>query len=110
MGGRLIDAFPSDPNDPFSVGPETLVASYRYVIASRAPYQMPAYRNDLAQSAPLGGGFQQRCGELKYFLLDSAGEVEYILQSVQEATENVPAKEKAAKVARKLQDSEERFR
>ncbi|MEO8131164.1 MAG: PAS domain S-box protein, partial [Bryobacteraceae bacterium] len=111
LGHSLFEVFPNDPRDSASVGSQSVISSYRRVIASAKADIMPPYRYDLERTAD-----GERLFERRYWsahntpLLDETGRVEYILQSLEEVTVALLAKERAEEALLKLKTSEERFR
>jgi signal transduction histidine kinase len=83
LGRWAWDAFPTDP--------ETLkhsVASFERVIRTREPDVMPLVRFDIPRLEEEGGGYERRYWSITHVpVLDSAGEVQAVLQHPIDVTE-----------------------
>ncbi|RZL40452.1 MAG: response regulator [Rubrivivax sp.] len=87
FGRPVFDVFPDNPAAPEVIGRQNVRASFQRVLATRATDQMATQRYDVRVSTAAGGGFEERYwNAVNAPLLSSAGEVEYILHRVEEAT------------------------
>jgi PAS domain S-box-containing protein len=93
VGRGLFDVFPAGPGEEQSATMANLRASLLRVIASRAADAMAVQKYDLPRP---GGGFEERYWKpLNTPILSAAGEVEYIVHRVEDATDLVRLKRAA---------------
>ena len=105
LGRPIFDVFPDNPNDPTGAdGPRKLLASLGRVVAERRMDQMAVTKYDIPRPAALGGGFEERWWSPRNApVLDSGGEVAWIIHQVEDVTDRVRAE--AAQ-----RESEEKYR
>ena len=88
IGKPLFTVFPDNPDDPQASGVKNLTLSLQTVIRTREPHSMHMLRYD-TQTAD-SRQFQERYWEpLNIPVLDDEGNVQYILHSVEEVTDQV---------------------
>ncbi len=86
VGQYLFDAFPDNPNTPEANGVANVRASLQQVRATGQPHEMAPQHYDVPDPA-LPGRFAERHWLPRHTpVLDAAGQVQFILQSVQDVT------------------------
>lgn len=89
IGKYIFDIFPDNPEIKNPEGVVNLRNSLEYVIANKKPHSMQVQRYDVLKPEKKGGGF-----ELKYWstfnnpVLNSKGEIEYIIHKVIDITKD----------------------
>jgi hypothetical protein len=84
LGRCIFDVFPDNPGDPNANGVRNLSTSLRQVINSRAQHAMPWQRYDVRNR---DGVFVERhWSPLNKPVLDSNGDVEFIVHAVSDVT------------------------
>ncbi len=87
IGSDLFEAFPDNPEDIEATGVSNLRASLLRVLRSRQPDAMPTQKYDIPRPADEGGGFEERYwSPLNTPILDSNGEVRWIVHRVEDVT------------------------
>jgi signal transduction histidine kinase len=101
VGQYLFDAFPDNPQTPEAHAGANVRASLTQVLASKQPHEMAPRHYDVPDRAQ-PGRFLERPWKLRHTpVLDDAGQVQFIIQSVQDIT--------ASRLAeRQLRDSQAR--
>jgi PAS domain S-box-containing protein len=90
LGRNLFDVFPDNPEDATATGERNLRASLDRVLRDRAPDAMPIQRYDIPRRDPADGEFEVRYWKpLNAPVLDAAGNVIYIIHTVEDVTEQV---------------------
>jgi PAS domain S-box-containing protein len=85
LGRPLFDVFPDNPGDAGATGVANLTASLERVLATRAPDRVTAQRYDV-RTPHSGDAFAAKYWHaVNSPVLDDDGEVEYIVQTVEEA-------------------------
>ena len=85
LGRRIFDVFPDNPHDPDAEGVRNLRASLDRVVRDRVVDSMPVQRYDVQRS---DGDFEERFwSPTNTPVLDSAGNVRYIIHRVEDVTE-----------------------
>ncbi len=84
FGRPLFEIFPDDPSLAEARISENLRASFARVCATRMPDTMPVQRYDLP--LPQGGVEERYWTAVNSPMLDEAGQVEYLVQRVEDAT------------------------
>jgi signal transduction histidine kinase len=86
-GRPLFDVFPDNPGDPTADGARNLRASLDHVLRHGVPDVMAVQRYDVERPAAQGGGFEERWwSPVNAPILNEDGEVDYILQRVEDVT------------------------
>jgi len=110
LGRQLFDVFPDNPGDPAATGVRNLKASLDRVIAFRRPDAMDIQKYDIRRPEAEGGGFEERYwSPLNSPVLGDAGELAYIVHSVQDVTRLRELSERV-RLEQQLRSSEERWR
>ncbi|MBC6698967.1 PAS domain-containing protein [Hymenobacter puniceus] len=82
MGRNIFEAYPSAPESQ-----RDLSESHEYVRQHKQPHTMPLTRYDLQRPAHQGGGTEERYWRITHYpVLDSSGELLYILQHPEDVT------------------------
>ncbi len=90
IGKGLFEVFPDNPDDIGATGEANLRASLDRVLKFRKPDAMAVQKYDIQRPDSEGGGFEERYwSPLNTPILDSAGNVAWILHRVQDVTELV---------------------
>jgi PAS domain S-box-containing protein len=93
IGRGLFEVFPDNPNDPAADGVRKLRASLERVLTHKRPDRMALQHYDIRRPESEGGGFEERYwSPLNSPVLDSQGEVRYIIHWVEDVTEFVRLK------------------
>jgi signal transduction histidine kinase len=88
IGRPLFEVFPDNPDDPATEGMRNLKASLMQVLQHRRPDVMPMQKYDIRRPQAEGGGFEERFwNPTNSPVLDSDGELLYILHRVEDVTE-----------------------
>lgn len=89
LGQYLFDAFPDNPKE-HDFGKEHLSQSLREVIRTGKPHQMVIQKYDIQKPAELGGAFEERFWSPQNIpVFDVNGELQFIIHSVEDVTEQV---------------------
>jgi PAS domain S-box-containing protein len=87
LGRALFDVFPDNPNDPDASGVRNLKASLSRVLEQKRPDRMALQKYDIRRPESEGDGFEERYwSPLNTPVLDSSGEVRYIIHWVEDVT------------------------
>ena len=87
IGRYVFDVFPDDPADPAATGTANLTASFEAVLRTRAPHRVSVQRYPIPRP---DGGFEERFwSPVNSPVLDSRGEVAFILHHVEDVTAQV---------------------
>jgi PAS domain S-box-containing protein len=90
IGCGLFEVFPDNPHDPEASGVRNLHASLREVLAGKTPHAMAAQKYDIRRPESEGGGFEERFwSPVNSPVIDSSGEVQFIIHRVEDVTELV---------------------
>lgn len=92
LGKGLFDAFPENPRDPASTGPNSLRRSLELVLKTHLPQTMPVQRYDIKNSEENGKFNIHYWCPSHTPILDSEGNVEMIIHSSEDVTEVVNLK------------------
>ena len=93
IGKRLFEVFPDNPDDAEATEVRNLRNSLNRVVASLAPDQMPIQKYDIRRPEEEGGSFEVRYwSPVNTPVLDSAGELRYIIHRVEDVTDFVKLK------------------
>lgn len=88
IGRGLFEVFPDNPDDPEATGVSNLSASLERVRRHRVPDTMAVQKYDIQRPEDEGGGFEERYWSPKNTpVLDTSGEVAYIIHRVQDVTD-----------------------
>lgn len=95
VGRSLFSVFPDNPGDETANGTKNLRASLNRVIKTRKPDAMPVQKYDIRKAG--GTDFEVRhWSPVNTPVLDSFGEVRYIIHKVEDVTEYVQLKQEGA--------------
>lgn len=98
VGRGIFDVFPDNPNDLDATGVRNLRASLHRVLKDKVPDSMALQKYDVRRPQSEGGQFEERYwSPLNLPVLNSKGEVLYIIHRVEDVTDFVQLKEKQAK-------------
>ncbi|WP_247234820.1 PAS domain S-box protein [Telluribacter sp. SYSU D00476] len=90
IGKYIFDAFPDNPATPEANSVKNLRASLERVLKTRKPHRMALQHYDVPRPAERGGGFEEKYwSPINTPVLNSAGEVVYIIHRVMDVTEVV---------------------
>jgi len=104
VGRNIFEAYPSAPESQ-----RDLHASHEEVRRTLRPHTMPLLRYDLERPAELGGGTEERYWQITHYpLLDSDGELQYILQIPQDVTAQHQASQQARQAQQALDEARQR--
>ncbi len=88
LGRGIFDVFADNPADLTATGVSNLRASLERVLQFRRPDKMALQKYDIPRPASGGGGFEERYwSPLNSPVLDSQGEVAWIIHRVEDVTE-----------------------
>jgi signal transduction histidine kinase/CheY-like chemotaxis protein/HPt (histidine-containing phosphotransfer) domain-containing protein len=88
IGQGLFDVFPDNPRDANATGETNLRASLRRVLHELVADVMAVQKYDVRRPSSEGGGFDERYwNAANYPVLNSAGELVYIIHAVEDVTE-----------------------
>ena len=108
LGRGIFEAFPDNPQDATADGVENLRQSFRRAMATGVPDRLPLQRYDVKQDS---GGFDERYwSALNTPIFDAHGQIEYLLQTVDEVTEKVRAEKETLQAISRMETSATRFR
>jgi PAS domain S-box-containing protein len=94
LGRGLFDVFPDNPDDPTATGTQNLRASLDAVRRDRVANAMAIQKYDIRRPESDGGGFEERFwSPFNSPVLNSKGELEYIIHRVEDVTEIVRLKQ-----------------
>jgi hypothetical protein len=80
----VFDAFPEKPDDPERSGVRNLSASFEFVLRHKVEHAVPVQRFDIRR--PDGTWEERHWKPVNMPILDANGEVEFILQQVEDVT------------------------
>ena len=112
VGQYIFDAFPDNPDTPEANGVANVRASLQQVLATRQPHDMAPQHYDVPDPAHPGRFVERHWQPRHTPVLDATGEVQFIIQSVQDITarrlaegqlRDSQAAEQAARAAAELQ-------
>jgi signal transduction histidine kinase len=107
LGQGIFNVFPDNPNDPAASGVSNLHTSLERVLQQRTADAMAVQKYDIQRPETEGGGFEERYwSPVNTPVLDSAGEVVYIIHQVEDVTEFIRLKQlrsQQEKLAEELQ-------
>ncbi len=87
MGRDLFEVFPDNPDDPTADGVANLRRSLERVLAHKRPDPMAIQKYDVRRPEAEGGDFEQRYwSPLNTPVLDSRGDVRFIIHRVEDVT------------------------
>ncbi|GAA4354671.1 hypothetical protein GCM10023185_16710 [Hymenobacter saemangeumensis] len=102
-GRNIFEAYPSAPESQ-----QALHESHEKVRHTLQPDTMPLLRYDLERPAELGGGTEERYWQLTHYpILDSQGQLQYILQQPRDVTAQHLAERRHELVQQQLTQSQE---
>ncbi|WP_426058743.1 PAS domain-containing protein [Hymenobacter sp. B1770] len=86
VGEYIFDAFPNNPQTPEANAVANVRASLEQVLATKEPHEMPPQHYDVPDRAHPGRFVERRWLPRHTPVLDAAGQVQFIIQSVQDIT------------------------
>ena len=93
LGRGIFSVFPDNPDDPAAEGVRNLRASLLRALKSKTPDAMPVQKYDIRKPESEGGGFEEHYwSPINTPILDSDGEVRYLIHRVEDVTEFVRLK------------------
>ncbi|MBM9501718.1 response regulator [Leptospira sp. 201903071] len=93
VGRGLFDVFPDNPSDPNATGVSNLKDSILSVIKDKATNAMAVQKYDVKRPDSEGGGFEEKFwSPVNSPVLNSKGEVVYVIHRVEDVTEFVRLK------------------
>lgn len=94
LGQHLFEIFPNNPDDPSATGVSNLRTSLDRVLQHRAPDTMAVQKYDICRPESEGGGFEERYwSPVNSPVLETNGEVAYIIHRVVDVTDFVHMKQ-----------------
>jgi PAS domain S-box-containing protein len=104
IGRWLFDVFPDNPDDQTADGVSNLSASLKSVLGNKAPHKMPVQKYDIRRP---DGVFEARYwSPLNTPVLSRQDDVEYIIHSVEDVTEEERMKKDMSKYIRRSEELE----
>ena len=86
---NIFDVFPSNPDDLNADGEKNILASFNSVIKNKITNTLPVQKYDIKKPEADGGGFEVRYWKVSHSpVLDTAGNVKYIIQNGEDITKN----------------------
>lgn len=113
IGCVFFEVFPDNPDDETANGKSKVLDSFNQVLNNKTPDKLAIVRYDIPKPESEGGGF-----EVKYWqainspLLDEQHNVKYIIQRIEDVTENkalITQIEFEKKALKQIADSEKRY-
>jgi PAS domain S-box-containing protein len=87
VGRGMFEVFPENPDDPDTTAGQNFSASFRRVIAHRAPDTMPIQRHDIRRPPAQGGGFEERWWRpVNSPVFGPDGDIAYIVHCAEDVT------------------------
>ena len=112
LGKNLFEVFPDNPDDPNASGVRNLHASLRRVLQNKVSDTMAVQKYDIRRPESKGGGFEERFWSPRNLpVLDTQGEILYIIHRVEDVTDFVRLKQKGLeqnKLTEELRDRVEK--
>jgi PAS domain S-box-containing protein len=88
LGRPLFEVFPDNPDDPEATGVKNLTDSLNTVIQTKAAHRMTLQKYDVP--TPEGSAFEEKYwSPLNIPVLNNDGQVDYIIHTVEDVTENI---------------------
>ena len=95
VGRGMFDVFPDNPGDPGADGVRNLRISLDSVLRSRKPDTMAIQKYDVRRPEHQGGGFEERYWTVVNSpVLDSGGEIAWIIHKAEDVTEFIRLKQR----------------
>ena len=105
LGRHLFDIFPDNPADPSATGVSNLRDSLERVLTRRQADAMAVQKYDIRRPESEGGGFEERFwSPVNSPVLDSHGEIVYIIHAVEDVTEFVKLKRRGNEQSQILEE------
>ncbi|GAB3169002.1 PAS domain S-box protein [Telluribacter humicola] len=90
VGKYIFDAFPDNPATPEAKAVKNLKASFDQVLLTKQPHRMSIQRYDVPLPSEMGGGFKEKYwSPINTPVLNSKGEIAYIIHRVIDVTEAI---------------------
>jgi signal transduction histidine kinase len=94
LGRYMFDVFPDNPDDPTATGVQNLQNSFQSVLKNKASHTMAIQKYDIRRPLSEGGGFEVRYwSPINSPVLNTSGEVSYIIHRVEDVTDFVLLKQ-----------------
>jgi PAS domain S-box-containing protein len=107
VGRKLFDVFPDNPEDPQATGVRNLAASLDTVLKTKAEHRMAVQKYEIRRPEQNGGGFEVRFwSPLNSPVLDTAGNVRFIVHRVEDVTDLVRLRPEREQRDQQAQDLE----
>lgn len=95
IGRGIFEVFPDNPDNPEATGVANLKASLERALSTKIPDAMAVQKYDIQLPEEEGGGFKEKFwSPLNTPVLNSKGEVEFIIHKVEDITEFIQLKQK----------------
>jgi len=113
IGRDIFEVFPDNPNDLTAIGESSIKASIKRVLATKTADSIALIKYDIPKPISEGGGFS-----IKYWrpshspVLDEFNNVKYIIQKVEDVTENASlalSLKNEKQLLKEVSDSEKRY-
>lgn len=102
IGRYLFDVFPDNPADPKASGVNNLRTSLSTALRTRKEHAMPVQKYDIRRA---DGSFETRCWKpLNRPVLNTAGEVVYLIHSVEDITAKLDSESELLKAANEIKE------
>jgi signal transduction histidine kinase len=109
VGRGIFDVFPDNPDDPAATGVSNLRASLERALRQRHPDPMAVQKYDVRRPEAEGGGFEERYwSPVNSPVLDSNGEVAWIIHRVEDVTEFIRLRQQGSEQQRETEDLRQR--
>ncbi len=109
IGRGIFDVFPDNPDDPTATGVSNLRESLERALRQRRPDTMAVQKYDVRRPESEGGGFEERhWSPVNSPVLDSRGEVAWIIHRVEDVTEFIRLRQQGSEQRRETEDLRQR--
>jgi len=109
IGRGVFETLTDNPNHAVATGVKNLSASLLYVKEHKVAQRMADQRYDIHN--PVSGEFEYRVwSPVNKPVLDSNGDVQYIIHTVEDITETIQLREEGEAIGRRLEESQSLFR
>jgi len=109
IGRGIFEVFPDNPDDPAATGVSNLRASLQRVLQLRKPDTMAVQKYDVRRPVAEGGGFEERhWSPVNAPVLDTNGNVVWIIHRVEDVTEFVRLRQQGNEHQREAEDLRQR--
>ncbi|TGK03784.1 response regulator [Leptospira semungkisensis] len=109
LGKGIFEAFTDDPNDPEATGVANLRTSLLRVLEKKDSDTMAVQKYSIQLPESEGGGYREKYwSPINSPLLDTNGEVSYIIHKVEDVTEFVQLKQKGTELSKITEELQSR--